>query len=193
MWSISWILQLTGVDRYPGKFRVPILIFFSALISLTPLGGISLTGYILSINPVFSVGSTCLLLAIVWKRFGGTSYLSKLDLLLFATWNIAVSLYLYISHLGFIGYDLYRYGYGFSLLFVLTACLTVLLALSKSPIAWIFISYILAYDLRLLHSDNFFDYITDGVLFIISVVILVSYIVQSIISRPGTDTVVSGS
>ena len=32
-----------------------------------------------------------------------------------------------------------------------------LLFLFKSPISWIFIAYILAYDLRLLHSDNFFD------------------------------------
>ncbi len=119
--------------------------------------------------------------------------LSDLDLLLFSTWNIAVSLYLYLSHIGFIGYDLYSYGYDFSPLFVLTAFMTILLLLFKSPISWIFIAYILAYDLRLLHSDNFFDYITDWLLFIVSLAILANYIVKSIVSRPETDKAGSGS
>ncbi len=119
--------------------------------------------------------------------------LSDLDLLLFSTWNIAVSLYLYLSHIGFIGYDLYSYGYDFSPLFVLTAFMTILLFLFKSPISWIFIAYILAYDLRLLHSDNFFDYITDWLLFIVSLAILANYIVKSIVSRPETDKAGSGS
>jgi hypothetical protein len=52
--------------------------------------------------------------------------------------------------------------------------------LFRSPLSYIFISYIIAFDLKILYSENFFDYMADGVLFFISIGVLISRAVKAI-------------
>lgn len=69
-------------------------------------------------------------------------------------------------------------GYGFSYLFVIVAIITIALFLFRSPLSYIFIAYIIAFDLKLLHSDNFFDYMIDAILFLISLGIVISNVLK---------------
>ena len=52
------------------------------------------------------------------------------------------------------------------------ALLTLLAIWSWYPLSFIFLAYIAAFNLKVLPSYNFFDYITDGFLFVMSVGVL---------------------
>lgn len=80
----------------------------------------------------------------------------------------------FFSYLGIVPYDLYPLGYGFSPWFVFVAIITLLLVWAGNPLALIFLASIAAFHLKLLPSGNFFDYLTDGFLMILSVGVLVS-------------------
>jgi hypothetical protein len=92
----------------------------------------------------------------------------------FCLWNIGLSLVVFFSYLGIVPYDLYPLGYGFSPWFIFVAIITLLLVWAGNPLSLIFLASIAAFHLRLLPSGNFFDYLTDGFLMILSVGVLVS-------------------
>lgn len=165
---VVWCLSVIAGRR----FNLGVVIL-AVLMALFPFQGLSLSDLILSLNPVFSMGSAALMFHLLWKRFVGRVLLSEKDLIYFAVWNVLLSFCLYASSLGFVDIDLYPLGYRFSVLFVLTAVMTMALFLFRSPLAYIFLLYIAAYDMRLLASENFFDYMTDTVLFIVSIIILI--------------------
>lgn len=177
------ICRLAGILGLMGQLGRPVIITLSTVLTFYPLSGLSLADYILSLNPNYSIGSVVLFFILLWRQFGWRPLLSQKDLLWFSIWNVVVSLCLYISYLGFISFDLYPLGYGFSTLFLITASLTIMLFLLHSPLSYIFIAYIAAFNLKLLPSDNFFDYITDGILFLISLGIVIYYTIRSIFGR----------
>ena len=170
---VIWCLSTVSGRRF--NFAV---IIGGLLLALIPVQGLSLSDLILSLNPVFSVGSIVLLFHVLWKRATGATLLSEKDVLYFAAWNVIFCICLYSSSLGFVDIDLYPLGYGFSVFFIVTAVITIVLLLLRSPLAYIFILYIAVYDLSLLASNIFFDYIADAVLFIISFIILVRAIMS---------------
>ena len=61
----------------------------------------------------------------------------------------------------------------FSLWFVVVALLSLISIWLWFPLSFIFLAYIAAFNLKLLPSPNFFDYITDGFLFLLSMGVLV--------------------
>lgn len=181
-WIINVLVQRAGLHSSKGLLMVPLTLSIAGIITFIPIHGLSLAAWMLSINPVFSVGSICLFLSLIWRQLRGRVFLSGMDLLVFSVWNIAVSLYVSLSYLGFIGYDIYYLGYGFSFFFIVTCSLTIVLFLFRSPVSWIFTAYIIAYSMKVLPTHNYFDYITDVPLFIISLAIVIIYIVKSIVS-----------
>ncbi len=156
----------------------PVMILISVVATLYPFAGLSLAEYLLSLNPNFSIGSTALVFVFLWKELGGKRLLSDKNILWFSVFNIVVALCLYSSYMGFVRFDLYNQGYGFSAWFVIMISLTVILFIVRNPLSYIFIAYIMAFNLRLLYSDNLYDYITDGILFLISVGLIVSWIMK---------------
>ena len=178
------MLVLWCVSMIAGRRHNLAVIILAGLLALFPFQGLSLSDLILSLNPVFSVGSVALLFHTLWKRFAGHALLSDRNLICFAAWNVFLSALLYVSNLGFMDIDIYPLGYGFSALFILTAVVTITLFVFRSPLAYIFLIYIAVYDLRLLASDNFFDYMTDAVLFVISLVILLKAIISGCREKP---------
>ncbi|UCG77368.1 MAG: hypothetical protein JSV21_07200 [Nitrospirota bacterium] len=173
-------ISRTSIREHGRYIRCAAMLIASMVISLVPVGGLSLSQLILSFNPVFSIGSISLLMAILAGRVTGRRLLEDKDLLLLSTWNICLALFLYLSYLNFIDIDLYYMGYGSAIPVTLTSLFTVVLIIFRSPVSWIFISCIAAYDLRLLPSGNFFDYIVDVPLFAASLVIVSVYIVKSL-------------
>ena len=177
LWIMSGLARLAGFHYSSGSAIKGLLLLMSLLIALFPVRGLSLSDYILSINPSFSIGTLALLILVVSNSVMRKRLLSHNDLMIFSGWNILVSLIVFIPALGFTGQDIYSSGYGFSLFFVIMLAVTIYLVYRKSPVSYIFIAYILAFNLNLLPSENLFDYITDGVLLFISlgIVILPSY------------------
>jgi len=160
----SW----TNLPQYRTWWQKILVPALTALITFVPIGGLSLADYILSLNPNFSIGSLALVLVLLWPTLTGKHLLSDKNLWMFCLWNVVLSLILFSSYLGFIPYDIYASGYHFSLLFIIMALITLMAVWFLNPLSVIFIAYIVAFDLQLLLSVNFFDYLTDGFLLIMS-------------------------
>ena len=188
---VTWLLAAVLFRAAPGyarktwlKILVPAL---AAVIALVPLGGLSLADYLLSLNPNFSMGSLALVVVLLWPDLFDRPLLSPRQLSLFCLWNVLVSLVLFSACLGLLPVDLYALGYNFSLWFVIMALITLIALWLGSPLSIIFISYIAAFDLHLLPSPNFFDYITDGFLFLASLVVLFLMAGRHLGSRKSTS------
>lgn len=174
LWIVSGIARLAGATVSSGLAIKGLLLLISLVAAFYPVNGLSVSDYMLSLNPNFSIGSIALLMIVVCNRMFDKKFLSDKDLMRFAIWNMIVSLFVFIPALGFTGLDIYAFGYGSYLLFIVMALITIYLVYKKSPLSYIFIAYIVAFNLKLLPSENFFDYITDGVLFFISLGVLIT-------------------
>ena len=150
------------------------------VITLIPFfEGLSVADLLLSLNPNYSIGIAILLAVSLVQRFGGISLFSSRNIYHFSLWNTGLGLILYAGSLGFLPYDIYPMGYDFSLLFWIICALTIILVLVESRLKWAFVSYIIAWNLNLLPSPNFFDYMMDLFLFLTSISIVVTHIFRS--------------
>jgi hypothetical protein len=174
---VPWLLVTLGIisicswadfGKFIQTWQRLLVLSVAAVITLTPIGGLSLADYILSLNPNFSIGSLALIVVLLCPKLTSQPLLSNNNLRMFCLWNILISFVLFSSYLGFIPYDIYAYGYHFSLWFIIMALVTILAVWSWNPLSFIFIAYITAFNLQLLPSANFFDYITDGFLLLMS-------------------------
>ncbi len=162
----SW----ANLPQYRMWWQKLLLLASTAFISFIPIGDLSLADYILSINPNFSIGSLALIVVLLWPKFTGKSLLSAKYLWMFCLWNILISIPLFLPYLGIMpSFDIYPLGYHFSPLFVTMAIITLLAVWAWNPLSVILIAYILAFNLKLLPSPNFFDYMTDGFLLVLSI------------------------
>jgi hypothetical protein len=166
----SW----TKLSKFRTWWQKLLLLALTAFITLAPVGGLSLADYILSLNPNFSIGSLALIVVLLWPKLTGKPLVANKNLWMFCLWNVVLALILFSSYLGFISCDVYASGYHFSLLFIIMAGITLIAVWFLNPLSVIFIAYIVAFNLKLLPSDNFFDYLTDGFLLLMSVGILIS-------------------
>ncbi len=166
---IAYFIRILELKK---RIIKPSIILFSAFITFFPFNHLSLAEYFLSLNPNNSIGSIALLFSLIWGELKNKRLLSEKEIVWFSLWNIFISLCLFSSSLGIVDMDIYPLGYGFSIIFVIVALLTVLLIYFRNKLSYIFLFYIIAFNLKLLHSNNFFDYITDGFLFLISLGIL---------------------
>jgi len=165
---VSW----TSIGQGRKLWQKMAVLGLAAIISLVPFTGLSLAEYLLSLNPNFSMGSLALAVVFLWPKLFDTSLLSEKTLFIFCLWNVLFSLILFSSYLGMIPYDIYSLGYSFSVGFIIMALITLVTIWQWPSLSSIFIAYIAAFNLRLLPSPNFFDYITDGFLFLMSLGLL---------------------
>jgi len=177
---VLWFLMIIAGKRIPDRRARLLLIPAAVLISLFPIHSVSLAGYLLSAVPVFSTASTALLLVLVIRRFTGNNILSGNDIFFFSLWNILLSIVLYLSALGIIGIDLYGQGYGFSVFSIIIAMIAIVLFLLRNPLGVFFLAYLVSFQFGLLPSDNIFDHLTDGFLFLFSLGIVISSFVKKI-------------
>lgn len=123
----------------------------------------SLGSYVLSANPMFSVCALAILASFAHAEVLGVPLLLPRDMVLLCLWLVVLAIILYASTLGFVSYDLYAQGYGFSWWFLVIGTVTLILSvLGQTRLATVGIVAIAAYDLRLLPSANLFDYLIDG-------------------------------
>jgi hypothetical protein len=166
----SW----TNFCKFTQGWQKLLVLALSAVITLTPIGNLSLADYLLSLNPNFSIGSLALVVVLLGPTFTGKPLLSGKNLGMFCLWNIVLSIVLFFSYLGFISYDLYATGYSFSIWFILMAIISLVAVWAWNPLSVIFMACIAAFNLQLLPSVNFFDYLTDGFLLLMSLGVLFS-------------------
>jgi len=179
--AVLYCFRLARAERLLDRAFVPVVISVSVVLSFVRFGSLSLSEYLLSLSPSYSIGLISLALIVLYERLCGKKILSRRDLLIFSVWNVIMSGLLFLSYLGFIDADLYYQGYGFSVWLMVPAVSAITLALLRYPLAFIFAAYLVSYDIGLLHSENIWDYMTDGILFILSLVILSVYAVKLVL------------
>jgi len=93
LWIVSGLARLAGVKASSGSAIKGLLLIFSLAIALYPVRGLSVSDYILSFNPSFSIGSIALLLIVVSNRIINKRLLLHKDLMILSGWNILISLF----------------------------------------------------------------------------------------------------
>ncbi|MFN3739682.1 MAG: exo-alpha-sialidase [Thermodesulfovibrionales bacterium] len=179
---IKYLIKISGL-----KGRTPFIITLvsSIILSFLPLGKLSLTDLILSINPWFSVGSIVFLLYFLFpkiKCYSATVALSHSRTVALSLWTFLISMFLFLSIYDFVALDIYSYGYNFSVFAPVLFLLNMILAISGNPLSLVFNLYILSFISGLIPSQNIFDAITDGLAFILSTGFLLSGILKRGIS-----------
>lgn len=178
------LLFIVRKGRLSGRGWTIAALAVSVVVTFLPIfGGLSVGDSILSANPNFSVSSVALLLAFIWKTATGRSLLGEKDITVLAAFCATVYLIVTASALGFIPQDIYFRGYGFSAWFLAVAAFTIWLSITGSRVSYVLIACALAYVLKLLPSDNFFDYLTDGVMLMMSAGILLVRLSKRYLSR----------
>ncbi len=178
---VTWVLYSVSFKFIKQKklLHEIIILYAAAFITFVPVAGLSMGDYLLSVNPNYSIGSVALVLVLLWPKIMDQPLLSRKHLVIFCFWNVGFSLILFSSYLGLIPYDMYAHGYNFSWWFMVVALLTLVSIWLWYPLSFILAAYIVAFNVKLLPSPNFFDYVTDGFLFILSLGLLVVWGWQS--------------
>lgn len=161
-----------------------ILVLISAFIAVTPVGGLPLARWMISFNANFSISLTAILFYKVTEISFGVKLLDKNALLTCWVFSLTAGVILYPMALGLGRFDPYQAGWGFSWLFVVVCGVTILLLIMKNRFAIVLIAAILAHNLRLLESTNFWDYLVDPFMVLVSCIVLSSRFLRKLSKRP---------
>lgn len=157
LWEISRLLGL----RFKGITPTLGLAAASALAMATPVCGLPLGRWLISLNANFSIP----LFAIVLSRITGNAFhrplLDKRAVDTCAVFFLISGAVLYPMALGIGPFDPYEAGWRFSWLFAGVLVLTIGLLIRKNRFGMVLVFAVFAYDLKVLESSNFWDYIID--------------------------------
>lgn len=144
-----------------GWLPTIVLGVISAITVITPLRGLPLGRWLISLNGNFSIPLTAILMSKVLENGTGIVLLDRKTLS--STWifGLGAGILLYPMALGLGGLDPYRFGWGFSWLFVFLLVTTLVLLFLKNRLGIILMACVLCYDLHLLESQNMWDYLVD--------------------------------
>lgn len=136
------------------------------------MGGIPLARWLISLNANFCIPLTVILFAKVWEKAGGNVLFDWKERFSFGLFGSMMGILLYPMALGLGPYDPYELGWNFSFLFVLIMVLTIWLLLKKNRLGIVLILCILTFQLRVLESANFWDYLIDPFYVVVSFICL---------------------
>ena len=110
----------------------------------------------------------------------GVQLLDKRSVMSCWYFGLVLGVFLYPMSMGMTSFDPYVFGMKFSWLFLLFFILTILFFLKKNSFGIVLMICIFAYDLKLLESPNFWDYLIDPFFFIASVFMFVWQVIALI-------------
>lgn len=178
------VLKGLFFGRLSGWATTLILCALAAVITIVPVGGLSLGRWLISFNANFSIPLTALLFSRVLKNACGIRLLDGNALLTCWIYSIITGAILYPMALGLGRFDPYEAGWDFSWFFAVVFLTTVALLFMKNRFAVVLIVSVLAYNLHLLESTNLWDYLIDPFLVIVSGIALVAHFLRYV-SRNG--------
>ena len=173
-----WLALLRGCQLLAGRcrpqwrgwVRLSLLGLFAIGLLAVPVRGISIAGWVRGLNANFSILFAGLLAVAVWEAEFRRNLFSARDWAAGWVFGALAGLGLYPLALGWGRFDPYEWGWTFSPLFVAGAVLTVILLWKQNRFGFLLLLAILAYNLRLLESTNYWDYLLDPVFCAVSMV-----------------------
>ena len=167
---LQWLAS--GAIRRRGPVRLVILGVAAIGILAVPVGGFTLAGWIRGIEANFSIPLTALLAVGVWENEFPQKLLDTKEKLTGWAFGFLAGLVLYPLAFGLSNFDPYTWGWSFSPLFIASAVLSALLIWKQNRFGVVLVLAILAYHLRLLESQNYWDYLLDPFYFLASLLVL---------------------
>jgi hypothetical protein len=145
-----------------------LLLLSILLVTIIRIGGLPLSRWLISLNANFSIPLTVALIHKICQKAFGKEILPKKSRLTLWVFGIVMGILLYPMALGLGGFDPYALGWEFSILFVLMFFLTFGLLYVKDVFGIVLMISILSFNLELLESSNFWDYLVDPFYFFIA-------------------------
>ncbi len=174
-----WLALVLGLQCVAGvcgpKGRRGRGLAVSALVAvgvfLLPIQGNCIARWLVSLNAVFSIPFNGLLAVMIWERASGRKLFSAGDWTM--SWGFgALGAVFYPLALGLGSFDPYVWGWNFSPLFVGVAILTGLLLAKQNRLGLLLLLAGAAYHLRLLESENYWDYLLDPIYCLVALPVL---------------------
>jgi hypothetical protein len=178
LWSVvcPWLLLVLAAQGLVGLCglkargwpRLSVLGLVAAGLLLVPVQGMPIAGWVRGLNANFSLPFTGLIAIAVWEGEFRHKLFSKADWSAAWAFGAVAGLALYPFALGWGRFDPYEWGWQFSPLFAAGAVLTALLLWKRNRFGLLLLLAIAAYNLRLLESANYWDYLLDPVYCLVS-------------------------
>ncbi len=170
-WSLLFPLLLAALTVQSvarrGGFRTngwgtcALAALISTAVVSVPVCGLSIGRWTVSLVGVPSIPLTAILFERILRNATDDTTPGDETLLTGWVFGLAGGLVLYPMALGLSSFDPYALGWQFSWLFVLVLGLTLTLMIAGNRFGVVLVASIVAYDLHLLESPNFWDYLID--------------------------------
>ena len=152
-------------------------------IVVVPVGGIPLGRWFAGLNLQPSLPLLALLAGQIWKNGFQQELLRPKDTAAGWIFGAVMGTLLYPAALGWGNFDPYSLGWSASILFPIVALLTIFLVWKQNRFSLLLVLSILAYDLRLLESPNFWDYLVDPIYWLLSIIMLTIVLLKKLCRR----------
>jgi hypothetical protein len=157
---VGELLRLAGVEisKRPGKL---IVLFVPVILVLLPVKQVPMARFLAGFSADFSITLAALLFGFLLWLIEGIRLFDRRALRTVSISGLVLGLCLYICSMNLAPFDLYRFGWGSIYLIAPLFIVTIWLILAGNRAGFILAAAVAAYGLRLLESDNLWDYLVD--------------------------------
>jgi hypothetical protein len=180
--ALVWCLQRVArliVPSLRGWTLLAVAGAIAVVVLLVPVQRLVIARWVAGLNANFSIPLTVILAVIVWERVFERSLLAEREWTTAWSFGAVGGLALYPMALGLGSFDPYEWGWSFSPLFVVIGALTVLLIWKQNRFGVLLVLAAVAFQLHLLESTNYWDYLLDPIYSLVSIVWLAGGFVTS--------------
>jgi len=158
--AVGVLLRRAGmnISKRPGVLIVAVV---PLMIILLPVKHVPMARFLAGFNANFSITLAVLLFCCLLRKIRGVSLLDRRAVRTIAVFGLVLGLFLYPCSMNLVPFDLYRFGWGSVFLLAPLFFLTVFLILTGNRAGYVLAACVAAYALRLLESDNLWDYLVD--------------------------------
>jgi len=163
--ALVYLLRMAGlkISKWPGKF---IVICVPLAVILFPMKHVPIARLPAGLNVNFSITSIAVLLSLYLQNIQGVRLLDRAALRAISILGLVPGLLLYPSAMNIVPFDLYQLGWGSGSMLALLFFLTIFLVCKGNRAGFVLAACVAAYALKLLESDNLWDYLADPFLLI---------------------------
>jgi hypothetical protein len=178
MWCLLRVATWSNL-RVRGWTLLAVTGAIGIAILLVPIQGLAIARWVAGLNANFSVPLTGMLAVSVCERAFGRPLFSQREWSAAWCFGAIGGLALYPMALGVSSFDPYEWGWPFSPLFVVIGLLTAWLLWTRNRVGVVLLLAALAFQLRLLESANYWDYLLDPIYSLVSFAWLARWLVTS--------------
>ena len=165
-----------------------LLLGISLVFGMIPVGGLNAGRWLASFVSGMSIPLLAFMIHRIQHRAGGSRILKGSAIQQLFVFEAISGIVLYPSALGLGMFDVYELGWGFSGLTVAVVAMSIWAIWVGSGFGLVLITALLSWELGLMESQNLWDSLVDPLMFILSMVILITQAVKKR-RRSGGETV----